>query len=122
MPEINHPSNLERLQNLPQELRLDPIFIKFPDLFTDPITQSSSLENYKSKKIKEYQALYDAGRSFLKQEEYERATQTFSQLIKEVPPVEFRRQALLQIALVANKQGYYDINSDLFSILVALSR
>ena len=86
MPEINHPSNLERLQNLPQELRLDPIFIKFPDLFTDPIMQSSSFENYKSKKIKEYQALYDAGRSFLKQEEYERATQTFSQLIKEVPP------------------------------------
>ena len=115
IPETNQPSNFERAQNLPQELRVDPIFIKFPDLFTDPIMQSSSFENYKSKKIKEYQALYDAGRSFLKQEEYELATQTFSQLIKEVPPVEFRRQALLQIALVANKQGYYDREFQIYS-------
>ena len=39
----------------------------------------------------------------------------FSQLIKEVPPVEFRRQALLQIALVANKQGYYDREFQIYS-------
>ena len=96
------------------------MFTEFPELFTDPITKSSSFENYKSKKITEYQALYDAGRSFLKQEEYERATQTFSQLIKEVPPVEFRRQALLQIALVANKQGYYDREFQIYSQYLSL--
>jgi len=104
-----------RNQNLPEELRLDPIFIKFPDLFTDPIMQSSSFEDYEANKIKEYRALYDAGRYELKQEQYERATQYFSQLIKEAPPVEFRRQALLQLALVANKQGYYDREFQIYS-------
>ena len=73
--------------------------------------QSSSFEDYEAKKIKEYRALYDAGRSELKQEEYERATRNFSQLIKEAPPVEFRRQALLQLALVANKQVIVTVNS-----------
>ena len=113
--DLNSPSNSERNQNLPEELRFDPIFIKFPDLFTDPIMQSSSFEDYEAKKIKEYRALYDAGRSELKQEEYERATRNFSQLIKEAPPVEFRRQALLQLALVANKQRYYDREFQIYS-------
>ena len=53
----------ERLEppDLPNPLRLDPMFTEFPELFTDPKMKSLSQEEYKAEKLFRYEALYDGG-------------------------------------------------------------
>ena len=107
----------ERLEppDLPNPLRLDPMFTEFPELFTDPKMKSLSQEEYKAENLLRYEALYDRGVAARKRKDYEGATDLFSKLIYEQPPDMFRRKAFLQLALVAENQGYQDRALQIYS-------
>ena len=114
METLKEPERLEP-PDLPNPLRLDPMFTEFPRLFTDPKIKSLSQEEYKAEKLSEYEALYDGGVAARKREDYERAINFFSTLIYEQPPAMFRRKAFLQLALVAENQGYQDRALQIYS-------
>ena len=72
METMKKPERLES-PDLPNPLRLDPMFTEFPRLFTDPKIKSLPQEEYKAEKLSEYEALYDGGVAARKREDYERA-------------------------------------------------
>jgi tetratricopeptide (TPR) repeat protein len=94
--------------DLPSPMRLDPMFTQFPELFTDESFKQQTLAGYREEKLALFDALYDRGIAARKREDYSQARSFFSELILERPPESYRRKALLQLALIAEKEGLLD--------------
>ena len=94
--------------DLPSPMRLDPMFTQFPELFTDESFKQQTLAGYREEKLAIFDALYDRGIAARKREDYSQARSFFSELILERPPESYRRKALLQLALIAEKEGFLD--------------
>lgn len=89
--------------NWPDHLRLDPMFIEFPDLFTSPAMETGSIEHYKERRKAELDAIFDLGIQYRQEGNLEQSKKTFISLINKRPPVSYRKRSLLQLALIAEK-------------------
>ena len=88
----------------PEHMKLDPMFTAFPDLFTAPEIETGSVETYRMNKEVEFKALFDLGIQNREQGNYKEASSHFVKLLQKRPPVPFRKQALLQLALISEKE------------------
>lgn len=88
----------------PEHLKLDPMFTAFPDLFTSPEIETGSVETYRKNKEIQYEAMFDLGVQFREQGNFSEASKHFVQLLKKRPPISYRKQAMLQLALIAEKE------------------
>ncbi len=104
----------------PEHMRLDPIFIEFPDLFTSPVMETASVDDYKKQRQAELDAIFDLGIQYRQEGDFEQASNTFINLIKKRPPVAYRKRALLQLALIAEKNEDWVRANQIYSQFDAL--
>ena len=87
----------------PSSMRLDPIFIEFPDLFTSPGMETDAIGPYMDKRAEILDATFNLGTQYRQEGKLDLSKKTFIRLIKSRPPVRYRKKALLQLALLAEK-------------------
>lgn len=87
----------------PSSMRLDPMFIEFPDLFTSPAMETDPIDQYMDRRAEDLDAAFNLGIQYRQEGKLDLSKQTFIRLIKSRPPVKYRQRALLQLALLAEK-------------------
>ena len=87
----------------PAALRLDPMFIEFPDLFTSPSMETDPIDQYLDRRAADLDATFDLGIKYRQEGKLELSKKTFIRLINNRPPENYRKSALLQLALIAEK-------------------
>ena len=88
----------------PEHLKLDPMFTAFPDLFTAPEIETGSIDTYRKNQEIQFKAIFELGIQNREHGDYEEATRHFVKLLEKRPPISYRKQALLQLALIAEKE------------------
>ena len=87
----------------PSSMRLDPIFIEFPDLFTSPGMETDAIDPYMKRRAADLDATFDLGIQYRQAGKLDLSKKTFIRLINNRPPISYRKRALLQLALLAEK-------------------
>jgi len=87
----------------PSAMRLDPMFIEFPDLFTSPAMETAPIDQYMDRRAADLDATFDLGIKYRQEGKLELSKKTFIRLINNRPPTNYRKSALLQLALIAEK-------------------
>ncbi len=88
-------------QSPPEHLRLDPMFAEFPDLFRGPDIEFDSPTDLDKRRDLGYRAQLELGMQHRRAGEYDFAVRALVKLLEKHPPETYRRQAMLQLALVA---------------------
>ncbi len=85
----------------PEHLRLDPMFAEFPDLFRSPDIEFDTHSEMDQRRDLGYRAQVELGLQHRRAGEYDFAVRAFVKLLEKQPPEAYRRQAMLQLALIA---------------------
>ena len=88
-------------QSPPEHLRLDPMFAEFPDLFRGPDIEFDSQSDIEKRRDLGYRAQLELGMQHRRAGEYDFAVRALIKLLEKHPPESYRRQAMLQLALIA---------------------
>ncbi|MBL6842953.1 MAG: hypothetical protein ISQ73_05835 [Verrucomicrobiae bacterium] len=99
----------------PSSMRLDPIFIEFPDLFTSPGMETDAIDPYMDKRAEILDATFNLGIQYRQEGKLDLSKKTFIRLIKSRPPVSYRKKALLQLALLAEKNAEWVRANQIYS-------
>jgi tetratricopeptide (TPR) repeat protein len=85
----------------PEHLRLDPMFAEFPDLFRSPDIKFDTHSELDQRRDLGFRAQLELGLQHRRAGEYDFAVSALVKLLEKQPPVDYRKQAMLQLALIA---------------------
>ena len=85
----------------PEHLRLDPMFAEFPDLFRSPDIKFDTHSELDQRRDLGFRAQLELGLQHRRAGEYDFAVSAFVKLLEKQPPVAYRKQAMLQLALIS---------------------
>ena len=85
----------------PEHLRLDPMFAEFPDLFRSPDIDFDTHSEIEQRRDVGFRAQLELGLQHRRAGEFDFAVSALIKLLEKQPPVAYRKQAMLQLALIS---------------------